>query len=336
MVHFSIKNHLQQKKPDLFVLFNGRFAELRPALRMARALGVETHVHETAGITGRYSLTVNNWPHALAEIKQQIEDTYANSPLPADEKKRVAIEWFAQRRTAQRTDTQLVYTGQHMHGLLPAGLTPQTRNIAIFNSSEDEFATLEDWWNPFYRNQTDGLTRILEALHATAPLKFFVRVHPNLKDVHNSQSRQLQELPRRFPRVEFIQADSLISTYALLDACDAVLTFGSTVGIEALYRGKPSILVGRSPYEDLGGVLRPQGHEAVVALLENFAQTGVLPSGGDPELAVTKFGFYQKTFGRPFNWVKHREWYRAAMCRDGRETIIKPGLLHRILSRVPW
>lgn len=332
-VHFSIKNHLQQKQPDLFVLFNGRFAELRPALRVARALGVETHVHETGGITGRYSLTVNQWPHALAEIKRQIEETYTNSPLSADEKKRLAGEWFEERRAARRADAQLVYTGEHIRGLLPVSLTPQTRNIAIFNSSEDELATLEDWWNPFYRNQTEGLVRILEVLHTTSPLKFFVRVHPNLKGVHNSQSQQLQELPRRFPHVEFIPADSPISTYALLDACDAVLTFGSTVGIEALYRHKPSILMGHAAYEDLGGVLRPASHAELVALLGAFARTGELPSAGDAELAATKFGYWQKAQGVPFRWVKHRAWYRAAMCRDGKETILKPSLLHRILTR---
>jgi hypothetical protein len=333
LVHFSIKNHLEQKKPDLFVLFNGRFAELRPALRVARMMQIETHVHETAGGTGRYSLSINNWPHALAEIKRQVEDVYARSPLSADEKKGVAWAWFEQRRNARFSDAQLIYTGQQVNGLLPESLTSQTRNIVMFNSSEDEFATLEEWWNPFYRNQDEGITRILEALQAVSPLRFFVRVHPNLKGVENSQSQRLHELAALFPSVEFIPADSAVSTYALIDACDAVLTFGSTVGAEALYRGKPSILMGRAPYEDLGGVIRPESHEALLALLKEFATGGALPTAGDAELAATKFGFYQSSFGVPFRWVKHHEWYRAAMCRDGKETIIRPGVMHRILSR---
>jgi hypothetical protein len=294
---------------------------------------IETHVHETAGSSGRYSLTINNWPHALVEIKQQIEETYETSPRSAEEKKRVAWAWFEQRRNARRSDAQLVYTGEQVHGLLPTSLTSQTRNIVIFNSSEDEFATLEDWWNPFYRNQNEGVAQILEALHNIAPLRFFVRLHPNLKGVENSQTRRLRELAATFPTAEFIPADSSISTYALIDACDAVLTFGSTVGVEALYRGKPSILMGRAPYEDLGGVIRPDGHDALVRLLKDLAGSGVLPAPGDAELAAVKFGYYQSSFGTPFRWVKHHEWYRAAMCRDGKETIIKPGLMHRILTR---
>ena len=179
-------------------------------------------------------------------------------------------------------DSQLIYTGLQVPGMLPSGLTPQARNVVIFNSSEDEFATLEDWSNPHYRSQNEGLAHILGGLQQTSSLKLFVRVHPNLKGLDNAQTRQLQELARRFPGVEFIAAESPISTYALVDAADAVLTFGSTVGVEALYRRKPSILMGGRP---TGSGRTPAASHAAGSATSGFAagrcRRQAIGTGGD-------------------------------------------------------
>jgi hypothetical protein len=48
-IYEATKYYLQQIKPDIFYLFNGRFAALRPALRAAQDLGIKTFVHERAG-----------------------------------------------------------------------------------------------------------------------------------------------------------------------------------------------------------------------------------------------------------------------------------------------
>jgi len=45
--------------------------------------------------------------------------------------------------------------------------------------------------------------------------------------------------------------NSAASTYELIDAADAVVSFGSSVGYEATYWGKVSIMAGRAIWEDL-------------------------------------------------------------------------------------
>ena len=78
---------------------------------------------------------------------------------------------------------------------------------------------------------------------------------------------------------------SSISSYALLDACNTALSFGSTMGVEAVYAGKPSILVGRCVYERLGSFYTPQSHDEVVSLLRQRNLPN-LPVEGAMKVAV--------------------------------------------------
>ena len=117
-----------------------------------------------------------------------------------------------------------------------------------------------------------------------------VDIHPNLGDLDNTQTRALARL--QSPYLTVIPAESPISTYALLGACDKVLTFGSSVGIEAVYWGKPSVLAGLSFYRDLGGVYRPGTHGELMELL----RADLEPAGVESALM---FGHFFATFGTP-------------------------------------
>jgi len=65
-----------------------------------------------------------------------------------------------------------------------------------------------------------------------------------------------------------------VDSYDIVSAADVVLTFGSTIGIEAAYYGKPSILLGRAVYEDLGSCYVPSSHDELMKLLSS---SGILP-----------------------------------------------------------
>ena len=65
-----------------------------------------------------------------------------------------------------------------------------------------------------------------------------------------------------------------INSYNLLDISDIVISFGSTVGIEATYYDKPSILWGSAYYEDTGGVYEVDSIE----VLENMLKKDLKPS----------------------------------------------------------
>ena len=135
--------------------------------------------------------------------------------------------------------------------------------------------------------------RSLEADHDD--LHCYLRMHPNLKGVDNKHTRELYDLRREF--FEIIPPDDPVSTYALIKHADKVLTFGSTVGIEAVFWGTPSIHAGRSYYQDLEGTYNPGSHEELITMLK-----ADLPP--KDRTAALVYGYYFSTFGIPFKYFR--------------------------------
>jgi hypothetical protein len=100
-----------------------------------------------------------------------------------------------------------------------------------------------------------------------------------------------------FSNLTIIESDSNIDSYALLEKCDKVITMGSTIGVEALYWGKPSILIGRSYFESIKGIKIPSTHKEVIALIKSK----IISSDRNEAL---KFGYWSNTFGEKFNYYE--------------------------------
>jgi len=335
IVHFSIQKHLLEHQPDEFILFNGSFAAIRPALRLAQKLNITTYVHETSDVPERYSFTKNAYPHDLAVIKAEIEFVYNSSPLPEEEKKQIAHIWYEERIHNRIKSWWFDFTKNQQKGLLPKGLTSKTVNIAIFNSSEGEFNTITEYDNLIYRNQNDGIYQILNSFHQNTDIRFFLRIHPNLAKANNTQKKFLQVLAHEFDNLEIVPPESPVSTYDLISTSDIVITFNSTVGIESVYKGKPSILMGRAIYEDLGGLIKPNSHDELVEIIQNYALHRSLPNVEFAELAVIKYGLFQKYWGYPLEYVKVYSINKASLHRDGKEYFAKVSLFSIALSLIP-
>ena len=83
----------------------------------------------------------------------------------------------------------------------------------------------------------------------------------------------------------------------MIKKSDKVLTFGSTVGIEAVYWGTPSILAGIAFYKDLGGTYNPESHEILIQLLTSELKPK------NKQLALM-YGYYYNTYGIQFKYYK--------------------------------
>ena len=332
-VHFSFKNRLTKNRPDEVVIFNGRMPPFRAVLRLTQSLGIDTYVHDRSGDLSRYYLVKNRYPHDLSFMKQEIEMAYKNSPLPESEKLKIATKWF-EERSNNHPQSWISFTENQEKDLLPKSLNLQNVvNVAIFNSSEDEMVSIEGWENPFYTNQNDGIYQIVNEFQNVSGIKFFLRVHPNLTNIDNSQTKFFQNVLSKFSNLEIIEPDSPISTYTLIDSCDITITFGSTVGIEAVYRGKPSILMGRAIYEDLGALILPSSHEKLVSILQSYLLVNKLPEVTNAQIAFTKFGFFQKIYGFLFEYVKPYNAFQVSLQRlDEKEYFIKLSLIDRIYT----
>ena len=94
--------------------------------------------------------------------------------------------------------------------------------IAIFISSQDEFEAIEGWENPYYDTQTEAIEAIINS-DVDPEIRFYLRIHPSLKGLKNTQIKELNEL--KSANLFTIPADSKIDSYELMAACEKNYNF---------------------------------------------------------------------------------------------------------------
>ncbi len=307
--HRTITRACRELRPQRFYVQNGRVCELRAAYLAARQAGMEVCVvADISPGSDRYIIFTGGTPHELAVMKRAIDTTWEESPLPAAERRALAHEVWAAFR--EHRNPLWAYANKQQSGHLPAGLDPARRVVTIFNSSEDEMVAFDELRIPGHGSQEAAIRHLL-ALSWPDDVRFVLRIHPNLAGLDNAQTRALAGLADA--RLLVIAASDAADTYALLDRSHAVITFGSTLGIEAVHWGRPSILLGRAPYEDLPGVVRPADDRALLDAV-------LRPAIADDRSGADRYGYFLARAGREFvhyrpgkypgrgTWSGHRLW----------------------------
>ena len=146
-----------------------------------------------------------------------------------------------------------------------------------------------------------GLIRVAEKL---PDVQLVIRLHPHLLKKHPDDCSRWLDLSRRGGTAIVVEPGSPVDSYALLDMTDIVVTGGSTMGMEAAYWGRPSILLGPSDYDQLGSVHVANG-EADLERLLTQSELSVDSASALP------YGYYRGNFGEEFRY------YSASTLRSG-------------------
>lgn len=287
----SVSARLKACRPDRVYLFNGRLAMQRAVLRACERAGIDYCVHERGCDTNHYSLARQAMPHDIDWVDASIRSCWRCAEgNPARESN--AAQWFIDR--ANRIEREWYsFTKNQTVGRLPSGWSPDRYNVVIFTSSEDEFAAIGDQWsNTIYANQCEGIERLVADLRAHNPnVHVTIRMHPNQARLDNPQTNALRTMRRE--HVTVVLPEEKVDSYELLRAASVVVTFGSTIGIEAVYWGKPSVLLAPSLYGNLGAAVRVHSHEEALRVILGP------PSLGDRSM-VLAYGLWSQTRGERF------------------------------------
>ena len=281
---------LEDIKPDLVYLFNGRFLEVRPLMRLCEQKSIRFYTHERGGQLGKYLLRENSIPHSLIAAKIEIEKLWADG---GEEKEKIGKNFFEDRRN-RVVHNGYAFTKNQQYNKLPENFDKSRTNISIFNSSMDEYEGIAEHKSSIYRNDNEGIEKILLHFKNDKTKHFYLRVHPNLKNLNNTQIKEIEAIAANHKNITVIRAEEDIDTYALIDNSDKVVVFGSTAGIEAVYWNKPVILLSRAFYDSLNCVYKPSSHEETISLMDD---NNLKPLNQSEAL---KFGYWILCRGIPF------------------------------------
>lgn len=313
-VYKTLKFEFEQFKPDRVYLFNGRTATQLPARILCKKMGIEYLTYEVAVKENNYRLVRNSTTHesiAIDEVDLLRFNWNADSAKLAD-------LFYRKKREGANFENVIHFTNSQKKETLPKAFDFSKKNIAIFNSTLDEYAAIEGWNSMYSPDETAGIGKILESFISDDYI-FYLRVHPHMKEVSSSTSQlvDIRELAQQFKNLHVIWPDNVVDTYALIDACEKVITFGSTVGAEATYWGKPSILVGYAAYKIFDCVYAPNSHEELVQYLRSELKP--MPVEG-----ALQYAFWEINNGINFQYFKQKGFKNSLAYGEFDGVEIKP------------
>ncbi len=315
-----------QIQPDLVILFNGRFIENRPLLRVCEHENIQYATHERGGKMKNFLFRFNSIPHSFEAIADEIQLLWQK-----DDPRREEIgAHFFNKRVKRVEDAWHSFTKNQKYGKLPASFeqNKDKKIVTIFNSSLDEYEGLSGFGPKFYPNDNEGILQLCESLKAYPNIKVYMRVHPNLKGIDNTQNRFINTKLRN-SNIEIIPPEDTVDSYELVNKSDIIIVFTSTVGIEAAFAGKKVVLLGRAAYESLDCAVIPESHDELMNVLtdENYVFPQLNPEN------PLKFGYWFENFGVDY---KHYKPTGISKGKFNGKSIKANFLLRRVKRFVKW
>lgn len=288
---------IDEFQPTEVLLFNGRFATTRAVMRAAEARGVPWRIHERGGDKDRFWVT-DCLPHDMERIQEKIVAEWDESQADAGH------AFFTARRSRIERDWHSFTHGQQI-GRLPPELQGEDDWVAFFTTSEDEMLSIGDRnENVLFPSQVEAIEAVAAAVAAMPGTRLCIRIHPHTSQKSRADREKWARL--RLPGVLVIGPADPTDTYALIERAKVVCTYGSTVGVEATYWGRPSLLFSHSYYDRLGVCEVARDSAQIAAFLAEpttFPRERSLP-----------YGAFWELLGQPYKYYEAENLHRGKIC----------------------
>jgi len=279
---------LSKKEYDRVYVFNGRFNTTRPWIRACQKTSTPFYTHERMMKLGRVSLTDGTLPHDPLIYSDLIESHHKRSNDNVENYKE-GVEFFEERPKGIDSGWHSFITKQKRLKM-PRGWDPQKRNIVFFGSTESELVGLRSITpEGMYKNQSDALIDLIPKLiKKDENFRFYLKVHPNSEAEKNKWWED--DKITGIEHLTVIRPDSDVSTYDLLSACEKSLCWNSTIGVEATFWEKPSIVLELGMYSGIDAVYEPRCKDEAIEMLVSH----LMPK---PKCNAIKYGSYMRCGG---------------------------------------
>lgn len=293
LLYSEVRNQIKINAIDKVYAWNGRRISDGPVYYASKDEGVECEMYISGGKPGTYMTISAPTVMDLDANKFRMNELAAkNNSFENDS---LFMEQAKDFYHTQR------YGGAYFPGSVHFSKTFQKNKILkssdkkvliIYTSSFWEFIAIDTFSGGVYKDHYSGLADIYNDERVKRDYSIIIRWHPNLRNCGEAERHVIDETIRMSGLVGVINfpPESEVDSYDLLEIADIVVTFGSTIGAEASYYRKPSILLGRSWYEGLNVAYTPKTHEEFLNLLARD-----LPPL--PLMGSVIYGYYMRNFG---------------------------------------
>jgi hypothetical protein len=126
-----------------------------------------------------------------------------------------------------------------------------------------------------FDNMLEWVLKTIQYFTRRPELQLIIRIHP-AEVSGDIPSRQpiLGEIKKRFPvlhkNIFVIRPESIVSTYKLMEQCNAVIVYGTKTGVELTSRGIPVIVAGEAWIRNKGLTMDAKSQEEYFQILDKL------------------------------------------------------------------
>ena len=287
---------LENVKPQAAVLFNGMHFPEATAAWLCRQRGVRVITHESGfqPYSGYFvEGDVSTYPISIPDVDLTPEQ---NARLDADLQRRLqgdfsmaGIQFWSEMRSLPE---ELVQKAARF-----------TQVAAVFTNVI--FDTTQFHANVVFADMFAWLDTLLEVFKAHPETLFVLRAHPDEarpgKSSRESVAMWFEKKAAALPNALLILPEESVSSYELVRLSRFVLTYNSTIGLEATLMGVPVLGAARAPFVDFDTVYFECDRQAYLSRLESFLTATRLEVPDEAVKNTRRFMYYRYyRFSLPF------------------------------------
>jgi hypothetical protein len=274
-------------------VWNGRRSSDAPFLMAAQKLNISFYSYISGGRITDYSCYPTIGFHDLNFNKKFIEKLYKKSSKKKFLQDSKDFFDYMSGKIKKNYSYGLIQFSKDFKKINKFPEDKLKKNLVIFTSTMWEYYSLSKDFFYLGNKKIDHyqlLTRVINNEFIKNNFNIYVRWHPNLSTAGPEETFVIKKIIKNNNHVYHYDPESNANSYDLITFSNYVLTFGSTIGVEATYYGKPSILFGRSYYEDTNAVYVVKNLEE----LTNLLKTELIPK---KKINAMKYGYWDKNRG---------------------------------------
>jgi len=158
--------------------------------------------------------------------------------------------------------------------------------------------------NPTFESMLDWLFTTVDYFSRNPEKQLVIRVHPHEAQPRHTAQRTETELRLAFPNLPenicLVEPESKLNTYALMNASEAVLIYGTKAGLEASAMGKPVVVAGEAWIRNKGFTIDVTSRDHYLRTLETLPDTQMAPDQiADRAKRYAYYFFYRRMIPLP-------------------------------------
>ena len=239
-IYSSVMREIREQNSSTFLIYNGRFLHERAVWDAAKKHDKTVLIFET--IRNRYLVRDFGFHDRIANQKEML-NLWNTSKLSTKDREEKGSKYFHDLKS-KSNKYYLTEDVEESEG---------EDYFVFYTNSDDEAIGFWETWKENFMSQKEAIEYLSKWFGNNSQFKFIVRLHPNLLSKPVEIRNEWLGLNLDSKTV-LIEPGEKISSSLLMSKAKGVISFGSTIGLEASYHEIPSLVLADCWYDELNAV----------------------------------------------------------------------------------